>query len=468
MSRRNIIKLAFAIVILSFVLSTFVSLWSLRLMAEKNAQELSKSLASRIYDSISSEMSEPVDVSRSMAHDTFLIGALKDEETVGTEKTSQLLADYLSAQKEAFDFEAAFVVSDSSRWYYSYGGVNKILDADSESRDLWYFQFVQTGKDYDLDVDRDELGEDRWTVFVDTRIQDESGKLIGVCGVGARMTGSQDLFSSLEQEYNVRISLIDRDGLIQVDTDESRIQKEYLKNVHVSSGKEYVYQKLGADRFVVSKYVEDLDWYLVVESDGSDERRQTIQLLLLNFVMCAGVMVIMLIAIRIIIARTRALSNASFRDQSTQLLNRRAFEEKKAELSMSMLGEDFIYLTADLNGLKQVNDSQGHAAGDELIKAAAECLKKCFESYGDIYRIGGDEFAAMLRLSNEQMTEALSALEKSCAEWDGQQVHGFSISCGYAASREFPSENITELGRISDERMYEAKEAYYRKTGKRR
>ena len=179
-------------------------------------------------------------------------------------------------------------------------------------------------------------------------------------------------------------------------------------------------------------------------------------------------MVIMLIAIRIIIARTRALSNASFRDQPTQLLNRRAFEEKKAELSMSMLGEDFIYLTADLNGLKQVNDSQGHAAGDELIKAAAECLKKCFESYGDIYRIGGDEFAAMLRLSNEQMTEALSALEKSCAEWDGQQVHGFSISCGYAASREFPSENITELGRISDERMYEAKEAYYRKTGKRR
>ena len=71
MNRKNITKLAFAIVILSFVLSTFVSLWSLRLMAQRNVQELSKSLAARIYDSINSKMSEPVNVSCAMAHDLF-------------------------------------------------------------------------------------------------------------------------------------------------------------------------------------------------------------------------------------------------------------------------------------------------------------------------------------------------------------------------------------------------------------
>ena len=47
-------------------------------------QELNKSLASLIYDSISSELSEPVTVARSMAHDSFLIGALKDEADTGT------------------------------------------------------------------------------------------------------------------------------------------------------------------------------------------------------------------------------------------------------------------------------------------------------------------------------------------------------------------------------------------------
>ena len=75
-NRKNITRLAFVIVILSFVLSTFVSLWSLRLMAERNIQELNKSLASLIYDSISSDLSEPVTVARSMAQE--MIPALRE------------------------------------------------------------------------------------------------------------------------------------------------------------------------------------------------------------------------------------------------------------------------------------------------------------------------------------------------------------------------------------------------------
>ena len=86
MNNRNITRLAFAIVILSFVLSTIMSLLSLRIMAERNMQELSKTLASRIYDSISSELSEPVTVSRAMAHDTFLIETLKNEASAGTDR----------------------------------------------------------------------------------------------------------------------------------------------------------------------------------------------------------------------------------------------------------------------------------------------------------------------------------------------------------------------------------------------
>ena len=468
MNRKNITRLAFAIVILCFLISTVLSLWSLRLMAERNMQELSKTLASRIYDSISSELSEPVTVSRSMAHDTLLINALSHEPDAGEKKTEEVLARYLSAQKDTFGYEAAFVVSDSSLFYYSYGGINKQLDLSGSDRDQWYAQFVASGKDYDLDVDRDELEQDQWTVFVNARIEDEDGHLLGVCGVGARMTGNHDLFYSLEQEYDVRISLIDADGLIHVDTDESRIETEYLTGVHVSENSDYIYQKLSTGRYAVTKYIDNLGWYLVIESSGSSEHGEILNVLLLNIVLYAIVLAIMLLAIRIIIARTRALSNASFVDQSTQLLNRRAFEEKKAELALSALKENFTYVTADINGLKQVNDTLGHAAGDELIKGSADCLKESFSAYGDIYRIGGDEFAAMLDVTEEQLSEAMDKLETMSGGWTGRQIKGISISCGYATSREFPSENITELSRISDERMYSAKEEYYKKTGKER
>lgn len=468
MNKKNITRLALAIVILSFVLSTFVSLWSLRLLTERNMQELSKALASRIYDSISSELSEPITVSRSMANDIFLINTLQNEASAGIAETSDIMAKYLSAQKNAFDYEAAFVVSKASMCYYSYGGINKQMDLVRSDRDQWYTHFIESGKEYDLDVDRDELSQDQWTVFVDARIEDETGDLIGVCGVGARMTGNQDLFMSLEKEYNVKINLISADGLIQVDTDENRIRNEYLSDIRVGSSNDYMYQKLGNNRFAVTKYIDNLGWYLVIESDGSTERGELLNVLLLNVVLCAIVLIIMLLAIRIIIARTRQLTSASFVDQSTQLLNRRAFEEKKAELALSQLKEDFVYVTADLNGLKRVNDSLGHTAGDELIKGAADCLKACFGKYGEIYRIGGDEFAAMLVLTEQQYKEALTMLEEKTASWHGQQAKELSISCGYASSREFPSENITELIKISDERMYAAKDEYYRKTGKDR
>ena len=102
MNKKNITRLAFAIVIISFVLSTFVSLWSLRVMAERNMQELSKTLASRIYDSISSELSEPVTVARAMAGDTLLIETLKAEPDAGPEATERALSAYLTAQKNIF------------------------------------------------------------------------------------------------------------------------------------------------------------------------------------------------------------------------------------------------------------------------------------------------------------------------------------------------------------------------------
>ena len=465
MNRRNITRLAILIVILSFVLSTFVSLWSLRLMAKRNMQELSKSLASLIYDSISSELSEPITVSRSMANDTFLIDALKNEASSGLEKTAQTLAEYLTGQKKAFGYEAAFLVSEASKCYYFYGGINKQMDLMRSDRDQWYTQFIASGKEYELDVDRDELSQDQWTVFVDTRIEDADGNLLGVCGVGARMTGGQDLLVTLEKEYKVHIMLIDADGLIHVDTDESKIESDYLTGIQVSPNKDFVYQKIDAERAVVTKYIDRLGWYLVIESDSSTERGELINVLVLNIVLCAIVLVIMLLAVRIIIARTRALTSASFVDQSTQLLNRRAFEEKKAELAQAGLKEDFVYITADLNGLKRVNDDLGHTAGDELIKGAADCLKECFGKYGEVYRIGGDEFAAMLRLSEPALKEAMVRLDRTTESWSGQQVKGLSISCGVATAREFPSENIGELIRISDERMYAAKAAHYAKNG---
>ena len=468
MNRRNVTKLALGIVVMCFVLSTFVSLWSLRLMASQNLRELSKTLTARIYDTIVSELSEPIMVSKTMANDLFLIDILEREDEIGAVKMESVVAEYLSRIKLNLGYEAAFVVSEGSRKYYSYAGLSKVMDLERSERDQWYNHFIQTGSPYALDVDLDEVHQDVWTVFVDARIEDDGGKLMGACGVGARMTRTQALFNSLEQEYRVKINLVDPQGLIQVDTDEANLEKPFPEALALGGAGDYEFQRLNRGRIVVSRYIDLLDWYLVVQSDGSDQVNQFINVILLNVVLCLMVLVILVLAMHIIASRTRALHSASFTDQATKLLNRRAFEEDKARLALQSLPEDLAYVTADLNGLKTANDTLGHAAGDELIRGAAECLKQCLGKYGEVYRIGGDEFAAIIRVDVARMPELMAELERTGAAWSGQLVQGVSIACGWAAAREFPSENIAELSRISDERMYAAKEEYYQRTGKAR
>ena len=434
-------------------------------MSQRNDRELNKMMAARIYDAISSELSEPVTVALTMANDSFLIKALQNEQDLPEEEVVTAMQNYLAGIQKGLNYESVYVISESSRRYYNFDGLSKIVDPDNDEHDSWYGVFLTRKPVYDLDVGFDEQSGDMWTVFVDASIRDGQGNFLGVCGVGVHMYQSQALFMSLEKEHRVKINLIDADGQIQIDTDEGSLMGKYHTDLNLSPSGEYIYHDLGGGHIAVSKYVDNLEWYLVVESDSSPEQSEYFNVILLNVALCLFVMVILIVALRIISMRTTALTNASLRDQDTQLLNRRAFEEEKARLSMSALDENYVYVTVDINGLKTANDTLGHAAGDELILGTADCLRKCFGSYGKIYRIGGDEFAVMLHIGEAQLDELREELEKLVAEWSGERIKQLSVSCGYASTREFPSENFAQLSRISDERMYAAKAEYYRRNG---
>ena len=94
--------------------------------------------------------------------------------------------------------------------------------------------------------------------------------------------------------------------------------------------------------------------------------------------------------------REEQLIYISQTDELTKVYNRRFYEQQLSEYSEKSPPKDFVFMLFDLNGLKAVNDSLGHNAGDELIKGVASCLIRTFGNSGQIYRIGGDEFVVML------------------------------------------------------------------------
>lgn len=161
--------------------------------------------------------------------------------------------------------------------------------------------------------------------------------------------------------------------------------------------------------------------------------------------------------------REERLLRESNTDEQTGCLNRRAYEEFL--MHEQAVPETFTYVTMDLNGLKTVNDSLGHAVGDELIFGAVQCIRRCLGNYGKIYRTGGDEFVALIYADAQTLERIMQDFEDVQTQWTGKRVSSLSISTGYVAKREFPDLTITELARIADQRMYAAKGRYYKTKG---
>ncbi len=159
------------------------------------------------------------------------------------------------------------------------------------------------------------------------------------------------------------------------------------------------------------------------------------------------------------------LINRSRTDELTGLLNRRAYEEDIYEQNDVSLKDNFVLMSLDVNGLKVVNDTLGHAAGDELLIGASDCMRKNLGSCGKIYRTGGDEFIAILYCDSGKLKKILSDFDKTMEDWKGSLVDSLSISYGFVTKEEKPELSVRELGVIADKRMYEAKSAHYRKKG---
>jgi len=153
----------------------------------------------------------------------------------------------------------------------------------------------------------------------------------------------------------------------------------------------------------------------------------------------------------------------SVTDPLTGLLNRRAYDDCLKEHPEN--NPDMVYLSVDVNGLKNVNDTKGHVAGDELIVGAAHCIKQSFGSYGRVFRVGGDEFVAIFSATEKQLKKVKEDFMYLTGRWSGKYIDKIEISCGYVERREFDEVTISEIIKTADKRMYMDKALFYQTKG---
>ena len=142
------------------------------------------------------------------------------------------------------------------------------------------------------------------------------------------------------------------------------------------------------------------------------------------------------------------LRSAAETDALTNLPNRYRFEQYLLESETS--GYSMAVLLFDVNYLKQTNDTEGHLAGDRLLRTAADCISSCFGE--NCFRFGGDEFAAIVKDCNPDSIDRMVAqFEKA------EEEQNVSISLGYAYTEEIGHTTFRKLLDEADQKMYAQK-----------
>ena len=158
------------------------------------------------------------------------------------------------------------------------------------------------------------------------------------------------------------------------------------------------------------------------------------------------------IAISVFVYYVFSILQVTKKDPLTGLLNRQAYY---ADIS-NVPEEISALVSIDMNGLKIINDTEGHTAGDTAITTISDCFLRAARRRQSVYRVGGDEFVVVCRKNSE---DEVIALTKRIHDEVRSTKYSCSIGYSYSADGKKP---IDELLSESDANMYAEKQVYYK------
>lgn len=154
---------------------------------------------------------------------------------------------------------------------------------------------------------------------------------------------------------------------------------------------------------------------------------------------------------------SRTFLNMANTDSLTGVRNKHAYSENEIAINQKIQAgelEKLAVVVGDINGLKYVNDTQGHTAGDQLIKDACALICEYF-THGAVFRVGGDEFVIVLQEKGyDTMSEVISELNRKVEE--NIKDNAVVISIGYSVLNQ-EDQQLRDVFERADQMMYERK-----------
>lgn len=425
-----------------------------------------------IYSEIQTKIVRPIFISSLMANDTFL----KDWAISG-EKDRTLIRKYLKTIKDKYDFFSVFLVSEKTRNYYHYNGILKKISA-SDPHDVWYDRFKKLNREYDLDVDTDQAGGNKLAIFINHRLNDYEGRLLGVTGVGLNLERIADMIRSHNSLYGCSIYLTDRSGTFQVHSDHTLIEKANIRSIpglseiadSILSGSGesalHEFESEGKKILLTSRIIPEFDWFLFVEIDEQSRMVSTIKNIKTNIAIGIIISLLVLaIAVMTVNHFQSEITLLAVTDELTGAYNRKEFEShfRKAVYASHRSRTPFSIIIFDIDGFKSINDTRGHNDGDRVLKTISGLAAGSKRLTDMLVRWGGDEFILLTAAGINESAMAAERLRKLVADHDfsaentdadGAEFH-VTISCG--VTEYVRGDSVDSAVARADEALYRAK-----------
>lgn len=468
-NKRHYTLLLSAIVLIGFVATSLIGYFVAKdSMTERLQQEMLPLTSDNIYSEIQRDLLQPLLISSLMANDVFVFDWVNDGEQDARKMTS-----YLAQIQKKYNTITAFFVSESSGNYYHPSGVLKRVSSKNPD-DRWYFDAKNSAGPYVINIDRDTADKRRLSIFVNYRIEDKSGKFIGVIGVGLSLQTVAELIENYQKRYGREIYFVNRQGEVMLQSshyrselhlqDKAGLDKEFLKVLTSPSASFSFKTSSGNTLYLNSRLVPEFDWYLIVEqvNDPSSERIETA-----FFINLAVAVIISMIVLALAHFAVRGyhdkLEMMATQDKLTGVASRQVFEFyfKQAVARSKRRDESVSLVLLDIDLFKQINDSYGHQAGDLVLTRVANLIKSHIREEDVVCRWGGEEFLLLLSGCNIQHARDITELIRSAVasmqfHFNNEIVH-ITVSAGVAEMH--TDELLGQVVERADHHLYAAKRA---------
>jgi diguanylate cyclase (GGDEF)-like protein len=384
-------------------------------LVEKHLENIVSLADINISKQIENSMTKPVMVSKTMANDEFLKDWFtKEQKNYNNDTYLEQLYSYLKAYKEKYGYTTVFCISAKTGNYYYQGGLNKKI-SQSDEHDVWYYNFIKSGREYDLQIDTNETAKNTITVFVNFRVESGDGQLLGVIGVGLEVSDIENTIRAYEKDYDLSVYIINVGGsknsfvgdtdifISEKELPERTGIKEKIVSGYSGEPKMQWFTSASERKCIITKYDETLGWYLVLEKDTNSISRSFQKGIMNNVIfMLISLAICIMVTTAVFLNYNHRIIEIENTDELTGLPNRKLFSRQYLSFVRNCNERKETLFMFDVDNFKDVNDTYGHIFGNTILTTVGEKLQKAVNGHGIAARWGGDEFVGILETSPEE------------------------------------------------------------------